>query len=373
MLVRFGRAGLVISGGVPAVTYSRAMLGRPPTPASLAVVACLAVAAGGCAAAGSTTQAGPGAASTASGSASSARHHRSSATARDPAVRHHHARRTAPGGAALAVSTVPGDAVAPQPAPGSCHARGSGLYSLPDPRCTPGAVNPAVTQSDIQRTICVPGYTKTIRPPESITEAEKRASIAAYGDSGAMGDYEYDHLVSLELGGAANDPRNLWPEPGASPNPKDAVENELHRMVCDGEMTLARAQRTIATNWIAFARSHSAALASSSASASPGAGPNQSGAGGSPRCSVTASYSSRYGDWDVDVHSDQPDTTVTVSDDSGRRRSWHTDRSGYADVYFKAPAGAAGEAVTVHAGAATCRTRLESSSLTGSPARATAG
>jgi hypothetical protein len=46
------------------------------------------------------------------------------------------------------------------------------------------------------------------------------------------------HLVRLELGGAVNDPRNLWPEPDSSPNPKDAVEDELNREVCDGQLTL---------------------------------------------------------------------------------------------------------------------------------------
>ena len=122
---------------------------------------------------------------------------------------------------------------------------------MPDGRCTPGALNPAVTQATINQTICVPGYTKTIRPPESITEPEKLESMAAYGYSDRPpSDFEYDHLVSLELGGAVNDPRNLWPESGASPNPKDSVENALHRMVCDGQMPLAQAQHIIATDWL---------------------------------------------------------------------------------------------------------------------------
>jgi hypothetical protein len=60
----------------------------------------------------------------------------------------------------------------------------------------------------------------------------------------------------------------------------------------------------------------------------------------------------------VYVHSNQPLQTVTVSDDSGRTASYHTDASGYADVYFKAPASAAGETVTVHVGAATCQMTL---------------
>ena len=149
-------------------------------------------------------------------------------------------------------------AIQPQPAPGTCHARGSGRYSEPDPACTPGALNPAVTQATVARTICVSGWTDTVRPSESITEPEKLESMAAYDDRGSAYGYEYDHLVSLELGGAVNDARNLWPEPGASPNPKDAIENALHRMVCDGQLQLAGAQRIIATNWIGWARAHAA-------------------------------------------------------------------------------------------------------------------
>lgn len=127
---------------------------------------------------------------------------------------------------------------------------------MPDPACTPGALNPAVTPSTAARTVCVSGYTETVRPSVSITEPEKTASMAAYGDSAGADAYEYDHLIPLELGGAANDPRNLWPEPGASPNPKDSVEDALHAMVCDGRMPLATAQRIIATGWVAWARKH---------------------------------------------------------------------------------------------------------------------
>jgi hypothetical protein len=157
-------------------------------------------------------------------------------------------------GAGLPVGRSDPYAVQQQPRPGSCHARGSGLFSLPDPRCTPGSLNPAVTQSSISSTICRSGYTRTVRPPEYVTEAEKRASLAAYGDRGPLHAYEYDHLVALELGGAANDPRNLWPELGASPNPKDALESRLNAMVCSRRITLAEAQRQIAGNWVASYR-----------------------------------------------------------------------------------------------------------------------
>jgi hypothetical protein len=144
--------------------------------------------------------------------------------------------------------------VQPQPAAGRCHARGSGDFSEPDLRCTPGAINPAVIQSTIDQTICVSGWTTRVRRSSSITHHEKLASMAAYGEGRRPSDYEYDHLISLELGGASNDPRNLWPEPGPSPNPKDKVENTLHQLVCDGQMSLARARRIIATDWVGWAK-----------------------------------------------------------------------------------------------------------------------
>lgn len=254
----------------------------------------------------------------------------------------------------LAYSTASNDVVQPQPTPGSCHAIGAGLHSRPDPACTPGALNPAVTQATIDRTICVTGWTATVRPPESITEQEKAASMGAYGDTGSMADYEYDHFVPLELGGATNDPRNLWPEPGASPNAKDAVEGELRSEVCDGQISLATAQREIVKDWVALAGSLGA-LAPASGSPSPGASAR---GGGSATCTVTASYSSRYDDYDVYVHSNQPDRTVTVTDPARRTDSWHTDASGYADVYFKTGGPASGDPITVRIGAATCSARL---------------
>ena len=156
------------------------------------------------------------------------------------------------------MSSASAHSVQAQPTPGSCHAKGSGLYVEPDPTCTPGSLNPTVTQATIGQTICVSGWTETVRPSESVTEPEKLASLAAYGDGSSGHEYEYDHLVSLELGGALNDPRNLWPEPGASPNPKDTVENDLHRMVCDGQLLLAQAQHIIATNWVSWAKGHTA-------------------------------------------------------------------------------------------------------------------
>jgi hypothetical protein len=160
----------------------------------------------------------------------------------------------------LAYSSASAHTIQNQRPAGSCHAIGSGIYARPDPRCTPGAVNPAVSQATIGSTICRAGWTSTVRPPESVTEPEKFASMRAYGLPGSASFYEYDHDVPLELGGAVNDPRNLWPEPdyptraGFYLNPKDRLETALKRLVCNREMPLSQAQRLIATNWVAAFR-----------------------------------------------------------------------------------------------------------------------
>jgi hypothetical protein len=154
-------------------------------------------------------------------------------------------------GADVAVGPGPTQyAVQAQPAPGTCHYRQAASgETLPDPACTPGAISPKVTADTLGSTICRKGYTTSIRPPKAITNAEKRASAAAYGYAGSLADVEYDHLIPLALGGDPNDPRNLWVEPGASPNLKDEVESEMQHRVCDGDMTLAAAQQAIATDW----------------------------------------------------------------------------------------------------------------------------
>jgi hypothetical protein len=122
------------------------------------------------------------------------------------------------------------------------------------------------------------------------------------------------------------------------------VEDSLRRAVCDGQITLARAQREIATNWISFAvqrpkpHSHAAAVTG--------------------KCTVTASYNARYHDYDVYVRSNQPDRTVTVTDADGHSDTWHTDGAGYADVYFHAGTVASGRRITARVGTATCSTTL---------------
>jgi hypothetical protein len=134
--------------------------------------------------------------------------------------------------------------------PSECHIVKGGL---PDPKCTPGAINPSVTQDNIKDTICVPGYTKTVRPPTSYTTPLKTKLMKSYGFTDSRFNYEFDHLIPLEVGGHPTDVKNLFPEPGYGQynfHIKDRFENYLHDQVCRGSMGLSEAQREIATDWI---------------------------------------------------------------------------------------------------------------------------
>jgi hypothetical protein len=123
--------------------------------------------------------------------------------------------------------------------------------ALADPDCTPGAIFADATVSQI----CTSGYSSKVR---NVPDSEKNQVYAEYGiASHQPGEYEVDHLVSLELGGS-NDIANLWPEP-ASPVPgfheKDKVENYLHDQICSGAVSLQDAQSMIAHDWLSVYQS----------------------------------------------------------------------------------------------------------------------
>lgn len=114
-------------------------------------------------------------------------------------------------------------------------------YMMPNPNFTPGTV----MTSDLGK-ICKSGYTSTVR---SVSSQEKAQVATQYAYSGPSSGVEYDHLISLELGGG-NDPTNLWPEPIAEAHIKDGLENYLHAAVCANKMNLADVQKRIATDWV---------------------------------------------------------------------------------------------------------------------------
>lgn len=133
------------------------------------------------------------------------------------------------------------------------------LPGEPDPALTPGALNPEVTPATIDSTICLKGWTASVRPSEDYTESLKVRQIEAYGYTDRrLSSYEEDHLVPLSLGGATSDPRNLWPEPISSYLPdgrpsgadqKDDLELRLNHDVCSGTVQLAVAQAEM-LHWV---------------------------------------------------------------------------------------------------------------------------
>src|SRR5438046_8611580 len=129
----------------------------------------------------------------------------------------------------------------------------AGATALILPTHTPGVRYSKVTQATISKTICVKGWTATIRPPTSYTNALKKAQLAEwhYADQNPS-HYEEDHLISLEVGGAPWSKKNLWPEPHSQSAKSDPRENAWHKRVCNGTLTLkqARAQE------LAYKRAH---------------------------------------------------------------------------------------------------------------------
>jgi hypothetical protein len=129
-------------------------------------------------------------------------------------------------------------------------------YWLPIHKVTAGAINPAVTQENISKTICTAGYTATIRPKSSFTTAlKKKQLVSTYSRYGSTSTslVEEDHLIPLEVGGNPSSVQNLWPQLWTGDfgaRKKDALENKIHKMVCSNQITLKFAQALFATDWV---------------------------------------------------------------------------------------------------------------------------
>lgn len=110
-----------------------------------------------------------------------------------------------------------------------------GQVSQPDPTLTPGAY--VTTSRDV---VCAKGYSKQQR--KKVRTTTLKLAVAGYGLSWSPKTVEADHLISLELGGAPNDVRNIWPQVWVEAHAKDKVENSLHKAVCAGTLTVEEAQ-----------------------------------------------------------------------------------------------------------------------------------
>lgn len=101
------------------------------------------------------------------------------------------------------------------------------------------ALNTAVTPATIHQTVCVPGYSQSIRPPVSYTTRIKR-KLVPRGER--LSTYELDHWIPISLGGHPSDPRNLVLQPWPEAREKDRLERQLYRAVCAGRISLRDAQ-----------------------------------------------------------------------------------------------------------------------------------
>ena len=123
-------------------------------------------------------------------------------------------------------------------------------HVLPDPTLTPGVLNPNVTPTTISMTICVHGWTATVRPPVSYTNKLKVAMTPA---GHAPSEYELDHLDSIEDGGSPTDTHNLWMMIYAhryGARVKDVLETKVSRLVCQGKLSLDDARAALSPNWL---------------------------------------------------------------------------------------------------------------------------
>jgi len=125
---------------------------------------------------------------------------------------------------------------------------GIGSSLIPTTKIPINMLNSQVTQANIKDTICKSGWTATIRPPSSYTTNLKKQQLANKSDKDPT-HYEEDHWIPLELGGNPTDQHNLWPELWPDAHKKDVKENANHKAVCDGTITLEKAQLDMYTNW----------------------------------------------------------------------------------------------------------------------------
>lgn len=138
------------------------------------------------------------------------------------------------------------------------HYRTDGSYSLPDAKVTPGAVNRDLVADPSGKTHMVEGHeanlcAKDFRtgPYRHTSESVKKKACAEYGAKDCPGpNWEVDHLISLEIGGA-DQIGNLWPQPILQARLKDhGTEDVLPKMICAGKISLRDAQQCISGDWV---------------------------------------------------------------------------------------------------------------------------
>jgi|ERR1700685_1877553 len=142
-----------------------------------------------------------------------------------------------------------------------CSPSNKNGFPIPDPNCTPGAINPSITLEVLKN----PNFKTGCVRDEATNPQIKDGTYKWYHlqkpphNSGQAQVCELDHLISLEIGGA-DTLDNIWPQCGPSRaalderyfKRKDTVENYLAKQVREGKMNLSDAQSGIATDWTQY-------------------------------------------------------------------------------------------------------------------------
>ena len=114
----------------------------------------------------------------------------------------------------------------------------------------PLPINPDVMPFTIQNTICIKGWTASVRPPVSYTNHIKKQRLHELGlPLELIGNFQLDHKLPLSLGGSPDDIRNLVLQDHDEAGEKDAVERCLPAAVCSGTVNLHDAQIAIWRDW----------------------------------------------------------------------------------------------------------------------------
>ena len=169
----------------------------------------------------------------------------------------------------------------------ACSARGSTELGERGPTASaqrsplaepPGALLADVTQASIRTTICVSGWTATVRPSTSFTQHLKLLMLARAGLNPADSlAYELDHFVPLALVGSPRSEDNLWLQSWVgewSARIKDRLERKLQVMVCAGRLTLRSARAAIQRDWKAAYLKEAEARSEDTISREPFSSPN---------------------------------------------------------------------------------------------------
>ena len=123
-------------------------------------------------------------------------------------------------------------------------------------------LNHDVNQGTLAETVCLSGYTKTVRPSTTYTNRIKMRLLTEKGlhYEAKKGNYELDHIIPLALGGHPRNLSNLtlqlWDGHDGAKR-KDRIEVKLQCLVCSGEVPLTVAQDAIWTDWKAAYSSYS--------------------------------------------------------------------------------------------------------------------